>query len=25
LRDITLQIGTPPVSTLATYSWYEAQ
>ncbi|MBB5444871.1 MULTISPECIES: hypothetical protein [unclassified Paraburkholderia] len=25
LRDITLQIGTPPVSTLATYSWYEPQ
>lgn len=22
-RDITLQIGTPAVSTLATYSWYE--
>jgi len=25
LRDITLQIGTPAVSTLATYSWYEQQ
>ncbi|PMS29410.1 hypothetical protein C0Z16_18880 [Paraburkholderia rhynchosiae] len=25
LRDITLQIGTTPVSTLATYSWYEQQ
>jgi hypothetical protein len=25
LRDITLQIGTPPISTLATYSWYEPQ
>ena len=24
-RDITLQIGTPAVSTLATYSWYEPQ
>lgn len=24
-RDVTLQIGTPPVSTLATYSWYEPQ
>jgi hypothetical protein len=24
-RDITLQIGTPAVSSLATYSWYEAQ
>jgi hypothetical protein len=24
LRDITLQIGTP-ISTLATYSWYEPQ
>ncbi|OLL27785.1 hypothetical protein BTH42_31470 [Burkholderia sp. SRS-W-2-2016] len=25
LRDVTLQIGTPPISTLATYSWYEPQ
>ncbi len=24
-RDVTLQIGTPAVSTLATYSWYEPQ
>lgn len=24
-RDITLQIGTPAVSTLSTYSWYEPQ
>lgn len=24
-RDITLQIGTPAMSTLATYSWYEPQ
>jgi hypothetical protein len=23
LRDITLQIGTTPITTLATYSWYE--
>ncbi|WP_199189508.1 hypothetical protein [Trinickia dabaoshanensis] len=25
LRDVTLQVGTPAVSTLATYSWYEPQ
>jgi hypothetical protein len=25
LRDVTLQIGTPPISSLATYSWYESQ
>lgn len=24
-RDVTLQIGTPAVSTLSTYSWYEPQ
>jgi hypothetical protein len=24
-RDVTLQVGDPPVSTLATYSWYEPQ
>lgn len=24
-RDVTLQIGTPAVTTLATYSWYEPQ
>lgn len=24
-RDVTLQIGSPPINTLATYSWYEPQ
>jgi hypothetical protein len=25
LRDVTLQVGTPAIGTLATYSWYEQQ
>ena len=25
LRDVTLQVGTPAIGTLATYSWYEPQ
>ena len=25
LRDVTLQVGTPAINTLATYSWYEPQ
>jgi hypothetical protein len=25
LRDVTLQIGTPPITSLPTYSWYESQ
>ncbi|MDR5739615.1 MULTISPECIES: hypothetical protein [unclassified Caballeronia] len=25
LREITLQVGTPPISSIAQYNWYEAQ